>query len=254
VEEALDHLNAAARDGLVALRVSLVAVLGSELVGVYLTGSATTREFESATSDLDVVVVTRGRLTPRLVADLRQMHVELGRQTAWGRRLEVEYAGKDQFRPDGIAGEAAFISPGEELRTGESVSAADDMLGVRVRGIALYGPPAHDVFPDVDWETFVASQRNYLADLFTRDSREPNATDDEYAEWSLNIARCLCEIETGALTSKRAATEWLAEQDSRVAPTLRAVLAARREEAGAATTARLGYRDLVECARSRLRK
>jgi hypothetical protein len=72
----------------------------------------------------------------------------------------------------------------------------------------------------------------------------------ELAVWSLEIARCLFGLESGALCSKAAAADWLARRD----PSLRAVLddalAATHGDDAAAARVRSGYHALAAVATS----
>jgi hypothetical protein len=226
-----------------AFRDGLAAALGDDLVGVYLTGSAVTAAFE-ATSDLDLFVVSRARLSEPQIERLRALHRRLARDAPWGSRLDVEYGGLDQLRPDGIDGTTVFLVPGGELEHGTSVSAADDVYGVREYGVAVHGPPPREVFPPVSRETYVESRQAYLADLVTREERRPDASDRDLALWSLEIARCLFGLESGALCSKREAARWLSERDPSLEGLLEDALAAGRGDDAAAERARSGYRTL----------
>lgn len=76
--------------------------------------------YEAASSDIDAFVVLRRRLTTRELERLRDLHRDLPLKVRRGGSLEVEYVAQDQLRPWGIHGEAASISPDEELRVGES--------------------------------------------------------------------------------------------------------------------------------------
>ena len=46
-------------------------------------------------------------------------------------------------------------------------------------------------------------------DLLTRHVRRSNEDDVRFADWTLNVARCLYRLRTRTLGSKRAAVEWL---------------------------------------------
>jgi hypothetical protein len=229
-----------------ALCDGLEHALGDDLVGVYLTGSGVTSAFDPASSDLDLFVVTRAGLTEPQIERVRMMHSRLARDVPWGNRLDIEYAGLDQLRPTGIAGATVFIVPGGELEGGMSVSAADDVFGVGAYGLALLGPPPHDVFPAVPREIFVESRREYLADLATREQRRPAATDRDFAVWSLEIARCLFGLESGAVCSKPEAARWLAARDPSLREALDDALAALHGDLDAARRVRSGYRALAE--------
>jgi len=213
---------------------SLLEQLGDLVAGVYVTGSATTSDYEPASSDIDVFVVLRRQLVPVELERLRDLHRDLSQKTRHGGDLEIEYVAQDQLRPWGIDGEAASISPAKELRIGESNAAADDILGARELGVQVFGPNPKEVFPEVDRETFVQSQREWLEDLVTRDEVRPDATDADYAEWTLNIARCLFGISHGHGCTKPEAAYWLAEKAPALREALEASLAARRGDRVAA--------------------
>ena len=83
------------------------------------------------------------------------------------------------------------------------------------------------MFPKVDQETLAQSMREWLDDLVSREQRSP-ASDQEYADWTLNIARCLFGIAHGRGSTKPEAAEWLARQEPDRKPALEAALAARR--------------------------
>jgi hypothetical protein len=226
----------------------LRARLGDLVVGVYLVGSAATPDFQPATSDIDAFVVMRRSLDARVFDDLKAVHRELHAKTPYGDRLEIEYVTADQLRPWGVAGDSASISPGQQLTVGPSNAAADDLLGARSLAVVLFGPPAEEIFPEVDRETFVASQRRWLDDLTKRDELRPNANDAEYAEWTLNIARCIFGILEGRGCTKAEAVDRL----SALAPDLRqplvAALAARAGEQ-IATDIKASFRDVAHRAR-----
>jgi hypothetical protein len=107
---------------------------------------------------------------------------------------------------------------------------ADDILGAGEYGVPVFGPSPETVFPEVDQETFVQSQKEWLEDLVTRDELRPDATDANYAEWTLNIARCLFGINHGHGCTKPEAAAWLAGQEPKLGRALEAALAARRGE------------------------
>jgi Aminoglycoside adenylyltransferase, C-terminal domain len=224
-----------------ALHVELDRALGDELVGIYLTGSAVISHVDPASSDLDLFVVTRRRLTEPQIGRLDALHRRLAREVPWGDRLDVEYGGLDQLRPTGIEGETVFVVPGGELERGTSVSAADDVFGVREYGLPLVGPPPREVFPAVSRETYVESRRDYLRDLLRRGEQRPDASDREFALWSLEIARCLFGLESGALCSKPQAAEWLAGRE----PSLREALDDARAGARSGYAALAAYAETV---------
>jgi predicted nucleotidyltransferase len=150
----------------------LRARLRDLVVGLYVMGSAVTPDFQPATSDIDAFVVLRNPLDAKNLHNLKALHRDLQGKTPYGNRLDIEYVAVDQLRPWGVEGDSASISPREQLRIGPSKAAADDLLGARSLGVVIFGPPAEEIFPVVDREMFVASQRNWLDDLTKRHGAE----------------------------------------------------------------------------------
>src|SRR3954469_10607497 len=82
-----------------ALAGRIEDVLGDDLVGIYLTGSAVTGGFDPGVSDLDLIVATR-RVPARLdLPALRHMHDEFVRERpAWKNRIEAVYVAEATLR------------------------------------------------------------------------------------------------------------------------------------------------------------
>jgi Aminoglycoside adenylyltransferase, C-terminal domain len=199
-------------------------------------------------SDIDGFVVLARRLRADELARLRKLHRELPRSAPHAGKLELEYVALDQLRPWGIEGEVISVSPGEGIRVGSSTAAADDIMGVREIGVSVVGPPPKEVFPDVDQETFVQSQKEWLDDLLTRDLLRSEATDEEYAEWTLNIARCLYGIAHVHGCTKPEAAAWLAANVPELSRFLDAAVAARKGDP-VATEVKAGFRDFARIVR-----
>src|SRR5580765_7509622 len=83
-------------DDLVA---SIRAVLGEELVGIYLYGSHVSGGFDHRVSDLDLVAVTAVDVEGIDLAGLERMHADVvDRQPEWTDRVEVVYVGSTALR------------------------------------------------------------------------------------------------------------------------------------------------------------
>jgi predicted nucleotidyltransferase len=81
-----------------ALTNGVRGVLGDQLVGAYLFGSATTGDFDRE-SDVDVVVVTADMITDETFAALREMHARIATTDSWcATQLEVSYIPRRAIR------------------------------------------------------------------------------------------------------------------------------------------------------------
>src|SRR4051794_16511685 len=68
------------------------AILGDELVGLYLYGSLSSGDFDPDSSDIDFLVVTAGELPPATLAALEAMHARIGASGGkWATHLEGSY-------------------------------------------------------------------------------------------------------------------------------------------------------------------
>ena len=133
-----------------ALAAALAALLGADLVGVYLHGSFALGCGNPNRSDLDVLVVTRRALSPAEREAFAVLPAGALYRPGWPRPLELSSLTLDQLHPwryptpydlhlthRGIAG------PGEDPDLAAHITVA------RRAGVALAGPPPADVFPEV---------------------------------------------------------------------------------------------------------
>lgn len=211
----------------------LPQIIGEILVGIYLTGSAVTDDWDPDVSDIDLFVVTTTPIVGHVMDELRQAHQYVAEHYRWGSRLEVQYAFQGQLLPSGIVGNAPSWDSTSGFQVGPSVAAADDILGVREFGVAIAGPRPSLVFPPVSLVQLERAMLEYLNDLLTRDTRRPKASDQEYASWILNIARCLYSLSAGKLCTKRTAAYWLLQEDPRTGPILKTALRAWKGDTAA---------------------
>ncbi|HWI22233.1 MAG TPA: aminoglycoside adenylyltransferase domain-containing protein [Baekduia sp.] len=135
------------------LVVRLKRSVGSDLVGVWLFGSAALGDFDIRRSDLDVQAVTEDRL-PR--AGLRGLARTLSHQAmpCPARRLEfVLYSRAGLDHEAGAAPQLNLNTGGDVSRTDYEIDDAErfwfvtDIAIGREHGIPLFGPAASSVFP-----------------------------------------------------------------------------------------------------------
>lgn len=185
------------------------ATLGENLVGLYLYGSLVTGDFDPATSDIDLLAVTRSALTEREIASLDKMHADFARQHGdWDGRIEVAYLSVDALKTYRThASEIAVISPGEPFHTKEAgIDWLINWYVVREKGVVLFGPPQATFIDPITQEEYVRSVREYAAYLQERIDHVYTQPSQAYA--ILTACRALYTVKTGAIPSKRQAAEW----------------------------------------------
>ena len=141
-------------------------VLGTDLVGSYLYGSAATGAFEPGVSDLDAVAVLRSDPTESQLAGLRELHASIVRELPeWDGRVEVVYLSTRALMTFMTPSPAARISPGEPFHPIEVDRRwLIDWYQLRTVGIALHGPTVVQVAPLITQGEYVEGVRQHLLD------------------------------------------------------------------------------------------
>ena len=201
-------------DGLVT---GLVDALGENLVGVYLHGSLVLGCFNPQRSDVDVVVLIR---RPTSGAERRALVPVLLRSSgskAWPRTppypLEIDVVAEPDVNPwryptrfDVHWSEShrrAELEAGRLMPPGDSVDLAAHVTIVRQAGLALYGPPPADVFPEVPFEDY--------RDSLLRDLEWCREQDRKF--YSVQSAsRIWATLTEGGLQSKATGAAWALER------------------------------------------
>jgi streptomycin 3"-adenylyltransferase len=205
------------------LAAAVADVLGEQLVGVYLVGSAAVGDF-GPTSDIDVAAVVTDPLTADLTAQLSNTVLTLA-DGAPARGVEfVAYTAAQAANPDGSV--ELNINAGPEMVTqvgsAESFWFTLDIANLRDTAIALVGRSAREVFGEIDRPLVVRAAEQSLRWHATAGDR-PHAT-------VLTACRVWHYISQGDWCSKSTAGAWAAARAPDVAPLIAAALAFRRGE------------------------
>ena len=186
-------------------------VLGTELVGAYLFGSATMRGLRPR-SDLDVLAVTRRPLTP---AERRLLVDGLLAVSLRPRPVELTIVARDDIRPWRYPPRRDF-QYGDWLRadleSGVDATAAtvDADLASLIRmtlltGRPLFGPPPAEVFEPVPNDDYRRAMSACVDDVL-------RGLDEDTRNMILTLARVWCSIETASIRSKDEAAAWALER------------------------------------------
>jgi hypothetical protein len=213
--------DAALRPILAPLTNDLREVLGEDLVGLYLYGSAVSGGFDNGASDLDLVAVTKPAVKDLNLGQLDAVHRRVvERDSSWQDRLEVVYVARSTLT--GLVGQdpVAVISPGEPFHvTGPASDWLQNWYLVRETGVSLAGGPANDVIAPISRAAYLAAIRGYLGYLR---GAEPSS----YGV--LSACRALRTLETGAPCSKQEAAAWMRDRRPEWAWLIDAALEDRR--------------------------
>ena len=196
---------------LAELTERVAAILGGDLVGVYLQGSFAVGDADLA-SDCDFLVPVRRQVSDEQEQALRALHDELpSRDGFWNRHLEGSYPVAPELKTlDAIGRQWLFIDHGHrQMEWSTHCNNVVARWSLRERGVALVGPPAMtlvDPMAPEDMRAFArASARTFMRDFSTWMSLDIG-WGQRYAVTT--YCRFLATIATAEVLSKRAALRW----------------------------------------------
>jgi predicted nucleotidyltransferase len=205
----------------------LRSMLGPELVGVYLYGSAVTGGFDPALSDLDLLVVIESDARLLDLAPIGALHDRLaGRHPDWADRLDIAYVGRETLATFRTGGTVASISHEDALQLYDD---ADGWLQtwylVRYADTALLGPPVAEVVPPIERAEFVNAVARDAERIVRR--IETDQRPGLVAYTLLTLCRVVRALDDGAITSKQDAGAWVADRKPEVRRTIDEALTVR---------------------------
>jgi hypothetical protein len=219
------------------LTARLAAALGDNLIGIYLQGSFALGDF-TGHSDVDCLAVIGRDLEEREIEPFQALHRALFDTLAppWGQRLELSYApaailrrwGPTPRDPPGAPRPADWIDPAtgapprvypfwylnngaRELVRSEHDNSRIVRWVTREKGVALVGPDPRTLIDPVSPDDLRAEIADTL-DFVAKSYPTPEAMEAAWMQafFVTFCCRALHTLETGAITSKKAATQWAA--------------------------------------------
>ena len=188
-------------------------ILGDNLTGIYLHGSAVMGCFNPDKSDIDLIVVVRDSLSDDVKRKYMDMVTTLN-EDAPEKGIEMSVVTRDVCNPFlyptpfdlhfSIAHLDWYKNNPEDYISkmkGEDKDLAAHFTIINRRGKCLYGAPVHEVFAEVPQADYMDSIRNDIAD-----AEEEIAENPMYL--TLNLARVLAYVKDGLVLSKKEGGEW----------------------------------------------
>ena len=184
-------------------------VLGTNALGVYVHGSAVMAGLRPA-SDLDLLVVVEGSLTPAARAGLAERLIPISGPQAGGRSIEVTVVVAGQVRPwryppiadflygDWLRDEIATSGP---PRPGAMPNLAIEIRTLLAHGRILDGPPPAELLDPVPPGDVQRAGRDGIPGLLA------DLTGDE-RNVLLTLARIAVTVATDAIVDKAEAAAW----------------------------------------------
>lgn len=190
------------------------SILGTNLVGVYLTGSFALGDGDAA-SDCDFLVVSVDRLGRDDERALRRLHKEIPESGSyWATNLEGSYAPRPDLRTPATLGRPwLYVNRGAREMVWSAHCNTEDVRWVlRERPLILDGPDPREFACDIPAivlrRTMAPKLESFLDDLLAWASFDLSWT-QRYAVES--VSRMLYTFERGQVVSKRHALDWATE-------------------------------------------
>jgi predicted nucleotidyltransferase len=195
---------------------SIRAVLGDQIVGMYLDGSLASGDFDED-SDIDFVVVTERAVTKEQFETLQAMHDRIATlDTPWAIQLEGSYIDRESIRRHDPQ---RTVHPNIERGKGERLKLVEHGLGwfdvhrfvLRERGIVVTGPTP-DTFidpvqPDQLRNAMLSLLKGWAQSILDQPERIQHRGYQSYIV--LSMCRVLYTLEHGAIVSKHTAARWV---------------------------------------------
>ncbi len=188
-------------------------ILGENLVGIYLHGSATMGCFNPEKSDLDFIVVVESDLSDNTKHAYVDMVLSLN-ENAPAKGIEMSIVRREVCKP--FVYPTPFLlhfsehhikwfteNPTDYVQKmkGTDVDLAAHFTNIRAHGKCLYGLPAAEVFGEVPPENYLDSIWNDICDA-------PDDIAENTMYITLNLTRVLAFQKENILLSKKEGGEW----------------------------------------------
>jgi predicted nucleotidyltransferase len=187
----------------------LPAILGRNLVGVYLYGSLTQRAFDPRRSDVDCIVVTRRDMSDAQFRRLGGWLKRASESNPWVARLQMVFLIRDEVLR--LGSKSCLYQFGVLKRTGSDGNPII-WLNVLESGVVLYGPRPESFVPVITPEILfeaLAREVGYLREEIKEKPESEWRDVPSYRAYAvLTLCRILYSFREGSIVSKRRAARW----------------------------------------------
>ncbi len=210
-------LNTLPADGhalLATLQHEVQAILGHDLVGMYVRGSLALGDFIPATSDIDVLTATEQPVDAATFAALHMLHIQLDAlPNSFAGRLECTYIDRAALRRFTPSLRHPSLGQGEQLSwTEHGTNWIIERWTVREHGVTLLGPPPTTLIDPIDATAIITAVRDRLPDWldFANQTDDPqwNSSRSHKAYIVETMCRMRYTLTQGGLCSKPQAVAW----------------------------------------------
>lgn len=187
-------------------------ILGNNYIGAYLVGSFAIGDADIH-SDCDFIIAIKNSLSEKQEAELRKLHDQIPlREGHWTKHLEGSYAMQNDLSTlSALEKKWLFIDHGHrEMEWSSHCNSLEHRWSLRECGVVIEGPGPEsfvaEVPPEVIRKKMQAAVQNFMPNLESWIKLDSISWAQRYAVTTL--CRMMYSIETGRITSKKAALVW----------------------------------------------
>jgi len=206
-----------------ALLQGLLQKLQSSLldrfIGLYVGGSIANNSFNSNTSDIDCYIITTEPLPKHTISQIEAIHNQLYlSQAPYAKKIEASYIYQNDlwdFNPDNTR---PYFNEGNLYLAPYGNNFIIELWMLREKGITIVGPPINDLIKEISPEDLKLAIKKNLDEywqVMLTDLVKLNRSD--YQVFAVfTMCRTLYSLETGSITSKTKAAQWVINKHNAV--------------------------------------
>jgi hypothetical protein len=196
---------------------SIQAILETQFLGMYLVGSLALGDFQPQASDLDLIIVTDGRLSDETVTVLRDLHQRFDHAgSAWAAHVDAVYIPQEALRESSPTAARYPIVEWPELLVQDPLESGWPIQRYTLReyGVVISGPDPRSLLDPVNPDDLRQASASIVERWWEQARRDP-----DWIVWlregsnqtfvALTLCRLLYTLETGSVASKPAAARWV---------------------------------------------
>lgn len=216
------------------LLTKVQAILGSQLVGLYLYGSLSLGDFDPQSSDVDFLAVTEEELPEEQLEQLRVMHENIAASgLRYARRLEGSYILREALRrydPNNARHPTIGVDWAFHVEDHGANWVIERSI-VREHGVIVLGPSPQTLIDPISTRELRAAVCAQLTNFWQTQPEEPAwlRPRDYQAFAVFTLCRALYALRQGVVSSKPQAAAWALSAYPRWKPTIERALSWRSQ-------------------------
>ncbi len=190
----------------------LQANLLDSFIGLYVGGSIANNSFNRNTSDIDCYIITTEPLPKNTISEIETIHHELySSQALYVKKIEASYIAQNDLQNFNPENTRPYFNEGRLYLAPYGNNFIIELSILREKGITISGPHIKDLIKEISPKQLQLAIKKNLNEywrVMLTDLEKLNRSD--YQVFAIfTMCRTLYSLETGLITSKTKAAEWV---------------------------------------------